>query len=374
MTDLTDRLLADRFAGLTSALDDSDWLDVRRRAGLGGRSRAWIALPLAAALAAIVVGSALALYRDEIDFWSSPPAPERIVVDFDELRARATVGLGADVIAEETRRVTFFEIDGEQRGLFVAPTESGGYCFRLHFIGSCGRTPHDRPDFSVGWLESEHGGAAWINGDFLDPNISRIDVEFEDGARASIPFVWVTEPIEAGFLSYDVPDAHLPAGHRAAVVRAFDADGNELARQMLPFSDPLWESGPDGLPRIADRTQKRTPFDFRDHRGVRWTLVTAPAPAERLCYAYNFGGGCFSPKVPPVIGAMRIEDDKVFYVCCGVPETVAAVELRRVDGGRTRLKPVDEFLLHVDPADQPRVVEIAWLDAEGREVATRAVR
>jgi hypothetical protein len=71
MTDVSERLLAERFTALASPLDDSDWLDVRRRAGFR-RSRTWVALPLAAAVAAIVVGSAFALYRDSIDFWSAP--------------------------------------------------------------------------------------------------------------------------------------------------------------------------------------------------------------------------------------------------------------------------------------------------------------
>ena len=374
MTDVTDRLLTERFATLASQLDDSDWLEVRRRAGLGGRSRAWIALPLAAALAAILVGSALALYREEIDFWSSPSAPERIVVDFEKMRAHGSVGLGHDLVVEETRRVAFFDIDGEPSGLFVAPTEGGGYCWRLHYVASCNRTPRGPNPFSAGWLGSEPGGPAWISGTFLETEIQRLEVEFEDGALAPVPLVWVTAPIDAGFFSYDVPATHLPVGHRAQVIRAFDEDGREVARQRFPFEDPRWESGPDGLPRIADRTQKRTPFDFRDHRGVQWTLVVAPAPGERLCYAYNFGGGCFSPKFPPIIGGMRVEDDKVFYVCCGVAEGVATVELRHVDGSHTALKPVDGFVLHVEPADRARVVEIAWLDAEGRELATRAVR
>ncbi len=376
MMDGSDRLLAERFAALPSALDDSDWPDVRRRAGLE-RNRAWLALPLAAALAAILVGSALALYRDAIDFWSAPPAPERIVVDFHQMRARATVGLGPNVIPGEARRVTFFEIDGTPRGLFVAPTDEGGYCWRLHFIGSCGRTGRERPSFSAGWLESDHGGAAWINGDFLDPEIRRIELEYEDGTLAPVPFVWVTSPIEAGFFSFEVPPEHLPAGHRATLIRAFGAEGDEIARQEFPFADPSWEDGPDGLPRIADRTQKRTLFDFHDHSGTRWTLVVAPAPGERLCYAYNFGGGCLSPKFPATIGGMGVTGGNVVRVCCAVAEDVATVVLRYQDGTRTDLKPVDGFLLYVVPPEQyargHRVDEIVWLDAGDRELATRTM-
>jgi hypothetical protein len=376
MTDGSDRLLAEHFAALGSPLDDSDWPDVRRRAGLN-RTRAWWTLPLAAALAAILVGSALALYRDSIDFWSAPPAPERIVVDFQKMRARAAIGLGPNVIPGEARRVAFFEIDGEPRGLFVAPTEDGGYCWRLHFIGSCGRTGRERPAFSAGWLESDQGGAAWINGDFLDPQIRMIELEYEDETLAPIPFVWVTAPIDAGFFSFDVPPEHLPAGHRAALIRAFDEDGDEVVRQVFPFADPRWEDGPDGLPRVADQTQKRTLFDFRDHNGTRWTLVVAPAPGERLCYAYNFGGGCLSPRFPATIGGMGVTGGKVVRVCCAVAEGVVTVVLRYQDGTRTELTPVDGFLLYVIPPEQyargRRLEEIVWLNANGDEVAARTV-
>ena len=376
MMDGFDQLLTARFAAFPSPLDDSDWLDVRRRAGLE-RARAWWTLPLAAALAAILVGSALAFYRDSIDFWSSPPTPERIVVDFHKMRDRAAIGLGPNVIPGEARRVASFEIDGKPRGLFVAPTEDGGYCWRLHFIGSCGRTGLTRPAFSAGWLESDQGGPAWINGDFLDPEVSRIELEYEDGTVAPVPFVWVTAPIEAGFFSLNVPPEHLAAGHRAEVIRAFDEDGDEVARQAFPFADPRWEDGPDGLPRIADRTQKRILFDFRDHTETRWTLVVAPAPGERLCYAYNFGGGCLSPKFPATIEGVGVTGGKVVRVCCAVADRVATVVLRYQDGTRTELTPVDGFLLYVIPPDHyargRRLEEIVWLDANGEELAARTM-
>jgi hypothetical protein len=234
MTNESD-LLAQRFLSLPSPRDDSDWLDVRRRAGMR-RTRAGWALPVAAALAAIVVGSALAFYGNEIDFWSSPAAPERIVIDFQEMRRLAVPALGPKVIPGEARRVAFFTIDGKSRGLFVAPTEDGGYCWRLHFIGSCGRTGSNQGSFGFGFLGSDSGGAAWISGHFNDQEISRIEVEYEDGKTATVPFVWVTAPIDAGFYSLDVPAAHLPAGHRATVIRAYDEDGDEVAHRELPIS------------------------------------------------------------------------------------------------------------------------------------------
>jgi hypothetical protein len=237
MTEMADResLLAGRFAAL-STHERGDWADVRRRSGMR-RTRTLWALSLAAALAAIVAGSALALYRDEIEFWSSPAAPERIVIDFQTMRRLAVSALGPNVIPGEARRVASFTIAGKSRGLFVAPTEEGGYCWRLHFIGSCGRTGNNDESFGFGFLGSHTGGAAWINGDFLDSDITRIEVEYEDGEIASVPFVWVTAPIDAGFYSLDVPTEHLAVGRRAAFIRAYNESGDEVARRGLSFAE-----------------------------------------------------------------------------------------------------------------------------------------
>jgi hypothetical protein len=234
MTDRSDPF-AERILALPSPPDDSDWLDVRRRAG-SGRVRRWSALAVAAALTAILVGSALAFYRESVDFWSAPAAPERIVVDFQTMRRLAVPGLGPNVIPGEARRVAGFVIDGEERGLFVAPTEDGGYCSRLHFIGSCGRTGRNQETFSFGFLESDSGGASWISGDFLDPDVTRIEVEYEDGSTSPVPFVWVTAPIDAGFYSLDVPQEHRRAGRRAVAVRAYDSGGTEVAARELPLA------------------------------------------------------------------------------------------------------------------------------------------
>jgi hypothetical protein len=340
MTDATDRLLAERFAALADLRDDSNWLDVSQRAGLR-RTRRWVTLPLAAALALVLVSSALALYRDSIDFWSAPAAPERVVVDFEKMRAlaRAGIGFGPNVVPGEARRVAFFELDGEPRALFVVPTEDGGFCSRLHFTGTCGRVGPSPASFGSGGLQSEHGGLDWISGHFLDERIRRVELRYRDGTAVPVPFVWVTEPIDAGFYALDVPDEHEHPDRRAAVIVAFDEDGTEVERRQLPYDDPRWQTAPDGLPRVADRSRKRTLFDLRDHKGNPWTLVVAPAPDEKLCYAYNTGGGCFSPRFPRTNDAISLNGGGVVTVCCAAADGVATVELRYQDGAKPRLDP-----------------------------------
>lgn len=371
--------LAERFRAVMNQRDDSDWLEVRRRAQK--RSRRWLLIPAAAALAVLVVGSAFALYRELVDFVSAEPAPERVVVQFGQMDARGSIGFGPRVDAGEARKITEAVIDGRRRTLYVAPTADGGFCWMWTTVsGSCGRTSvAPRPDpISASWLSSPGGGPARLTGHIRDPAITRVRLEYEDGERSEIPFVWVSKPIDAGFFIFEVPATHLQVGRRGKTLLGLDDDDRVVGSQAFPITDPRWETAADGLPRIADRSRKRTLFDFRDHRGARWTLVVAPAPDDRTCFAYERGGGCISPQHPPVIGGMGVQPGEAVNVCCAVAENVATVELRYEDGDRTRLEPKDGFLLYVIPSQHytsgHRLQELAWLDADGHELAARSVK
>jgi hypothetical protein len=365
--------LAERFAALVKPLD-SDWPDVRRRARRP-RLRRYL-LPLAAAFAVLAVGSAFAVYREVVDFVQAEPAPERIMLDFNRMSVRATIGLGPRVIPDSARKVTEATIDGKRAPLYVAPTRDGGFCWRWGTHGSCGRLQPNQRGLGTGWLERDN--APWIlTGHLLDRQFARLELEYEDGERVEIPTIWVSKPIDAGFYVHEVPRERLRPGLRAKALVAFSAEGDEVARAPFRYTDPRWESGPDGLPRIADRSQRRTLFDFRDHRGERWTLVVAPAPEEKLCYAYDGGGGCLSPRFPAIIGGMSVQGGPAANVCCAVSEGVETVELRYEDGKRTELEPVDGFLLYVIPPEHyprgHRLELIVWRDADGQEVARRTI-
>jgi hypothetical protein len=230
MIDAPDQLLAVRFSQLANPVDDSDWLDVQRRAR-NRRTRFWLALPLAAALAALVVGSAFAFYGEVVDFFTAEPAPERIVVDFEKMRGSATTRLGPNVIPGEARKITSAVIGGEGRPLYVAPTSDGGFCWRWDEVGSCGRIRPNQPSLGAGWLESEHGRARQIYGYVLNPETQQLELRYEDGLRTEIRFVWVTAPIDAGFYQFEVPPEHLRVGHHVAELIALAENGNEIARQ-----------------------------------------------------------------------------------------------------------------------------------------------
>ena len=380
MIEQTD-ILAERFSAVDHPAENPNWLEVRRRAG-SPRRRGWLLVPLAAGMAAIAVGSALGLYEQLVDFVSAEPAPERVVVQFGQMGVRSRITLGGpQVRAGEARKITEATFRGKRHALFVAPTEDGGFCWVWEkLMGSCGRTAVGQSKLtqplSAGWLDSPSGGPARVSGHVLDPAITRVEVVYEDGGRDAVSVVWVSEPIDAGFFFFETSSEHLRVGHRAKALVGLNDDGDEVARQPFKYFDPRWDSGEDGLPKIADRTRKRTLFDFRDHDGQQWTLVTAPAPGERLCWAYNGGGGCVSPKFPPIIGGMSMQPGEAVNVCCAVAPEVATVELRYEDGTRTALKPVNGFLLYVIPpahyALGHRLESLAWLDAAGRETATRS--
>ena len=369
---MTEAELAARFAALANPLDDSDWLDVRRRAR---RTRRGFALPVAAAVAVLAVASAFGVYRQVVDFFSAEAAPERIVYEYSRMAAVAKVGLGGPhVVAGETRKVMDVEWRGKPEPFYVAPTEDGGFCYRWATGGSCGRVRPEQRAVGMVVVDGKNG-PDHVAGHVIDPDVTRLEVEYEDGQSTEIPVVWVSPPIDAGFYAYDVPEAHELAGHGATELVAYDRDGKEVQRTEFIRNDPRWDTGTDGLPRIADRTRKRTLFDFTAPNGSEWTLVTAPAPEDKLCYAYNGGGGCLSPKFPASIETFHAQGPDI---CCALPAWVASVELRYEDGDRETLRPVDGFLLYVMPtghyAPGHRLRQLVFRDAEGTDRAWKGVR
>jgi hypothetical protein len=331
------------------------WDEVLGRAFTHTDRRRLLAFEFAAVLAAVLIGAGGVFHRDVVDFFSADPAPEPIRIEFAKTGARADLVMGPGHATHEAREVARFPADGKERPLWVAPVENGGFCFRWHTMGSCGRLPHQgtAPMLGLGGQEGSFG-MNWIVGQVTDPRIHRLELEYADGERVELPFVWVSAPIDAGFTAFQVPEERQEKGRHAAAVTGYDAEGKLVERRELPVkSDPRWEAAADGLPRIADRSKKRTLFDFRDATGAQWTLVVAPAPEQKLCYAHNRGGGCVSPRFPATPPAV-IPGGKTIMVCCTVAEGVTKVELLFEDGRRIEVEPVDRFLLYELPSEQYR--------------------
>jgi len=129
-------------------------------------------------------------------------------------------------------------VSGREHVLVVAPTEEGGFCTSLsgpYGTTGCPLTAVVRGEAGVLAPDviGDASGPIMFNGYFTFPSAARLRVTFEDGERATIPFVWVTRPIRAGFFLYDLT-AHRRAGHRPAVVTLLDGRGRQLAERQLP--------------------------------------------------------------------------------------------------------------------------------------------
>jgi hypothetical protein len=200
-------------------------------ARIAGRPHRRPAIVLAVVVAVLVVTPAFAL-RTQIDFWSAQPAPERIQLEFEEMRKvfRPAGGL----VPKDAREVTAITIDGERFPLWVAPTEDGRYCWHWHHVGAC----KSSLDLGLILLQSEVSGFAWAAGVVGAEDTERIEVRYEDGSRTDVPFVWVSSPIDAGFVLFDIPVKNEREGSRPIAFVALDGDGNEVARQPLRYAPP----------------------------------------------------------------------------------------------------------------------------------------
>jgi hypothetical protein len=241
--------LAERFAALTHPPDDSDWPEVRRLARPLRPRRprlvlAAAAVALGAALAAPAFGLGGKLVRL---FESGQPAPPRIQRSFASLDAGAPPGFRTGVVAAETRKLAL----SQGVALWIAPTSAGGYClFVAGGGGSCNtrRALEFWPTFSIGGRFSHHGvirsGPVLIDGSTTLKDAATVEIRFEDGASETVPVVWISEPIDAGFFGYDVPRSKWAVGHRPMLLVLRDADGHELRRDSSAFRAPSFRHGP----------------------------------------------------------------------------------------------------------------------------------
>jgi hypothetical protein len=241
--------LGERFANLRHPPDDSDWLEVRRLARRGRRLRPRFALAVAAVAAAVVAAApAFGLGGKLVRiFESGEPAPAPVERSFAGLDADAPPGLATGVAASRTHKIV---LPGNV-ALWIAPTSRGGFC--LFVEGGGGQCDTARalkfwPTFSIGGDFSHRGvienGSVLIDGSTTLNDAASVEVQFEDGSSVTIPVVWVSAPIDAGFFGYEVPAAHLRVGARPTLLILRDADGNELRRDSSAFEVPAFRQGP----------------------------------------------------------------------------------------------------------------------------------
>jgi hypothetical protein len=242
-------LLRDRFQALVRTHDDSSWQEVRRRAAR--RSLRPLVFVATAVVAVLATAPALGLHRHVLDFFESEPAPSDVRTHIAEMDVGAPKGMAPGVMAGETRRIRL--PDGSR--ISVAPTKAGGFCTEHGCIRSpkelaaiverMGDRPgdHDAYRIPVGFV-APVVGVEFIEGNVLDSRGEEIILEYQDGRREEIPFVWVTEPINAGFWRKRLAPANQRAGRRPKIVFLLDGEGRELARDRIDdIGSPLPQVG-----------------------------------------------------------------------------------------------------------------------------------
>jgi hypothetical protein len=244
--------LRERFQMLAETCDDSDWQEVR------GKAKPRVARPLTllavVLLGVIVAAPALGLHRRVVDFFEAEPAPPDARRQFAEMDVGAPRGMAPGVVAGKARRIRL--PDGSV--LSVAPTKAGGFCSDHGCIRSprelaaiaerIGDRPGDRDAYRIPvGISAPVAGVGFLEGNVLDSRGETIVVEYGDGTREDVPFVWVGPPINAGFWRMSIRRENQVAGRRPRVVRLLDGDRDELARDRIDDLGPLLPAHPPNL-------------------------------------------------------------------------------------------------------------------------------
>jgi hypothetical protein len=418
MTETIDQLIQARFDAVANQVDDSAWSDVlarsrsaqpRRRKARGRRSALPVRLALAGGVLVVaLVASAVALgwAGTVVDFFKARPAPESVKQFFDAHKTVLPRGLNPNTKLGRPRMVMTATFDANnsaptnpaQHTLYVAPTETGGFCYLwTDYGGSCAdaedasaatTNPGARP-LGVEWLAGDY--ATFTDG-YVRGDVQTVEARYADGTSVTLPVTWVSAPINAGFFAYVVPSVHQTTSDALSSVVALDANGNVIGQDNNGVTKPLDESVlqtlPDGtkysLPRRADAAQATEPFNFDSATGGHAYLWVMPRTGGGSCYLYSSGSGggqgCISQQelqqLPPVNGGLDANSNVYF---AQVQPDVATVELRYADGTSQRLTPVDGFVLaavtsgQANAAGTPPVAAVG-LDQNGKVIGTQQLQ
>lgn len=403
MSDRVAELMAATIAEIEASTGALDWGHVRRKA----RRLALRRLALRAGTTAVMVSLAVLVATPAFGlrgrlvqlFASGEPAPAKVVADFAQLDVAAPSGMAPDVIASEAREVMDVPLTtGKNAILWVAPTRSGGFCLGLSMngrgSGDAGGCDRDRvgrfaPGLSIPGPISSDGRIleppVVIDGHTLIPSAAKVEVRFEDGAVAETAIVWVSEPIDAGFFIYEVPQDHWEAGHRPVSLLLEDGDGRELARSKSYLNESLQRmTGSDprtAAPREALAFQRRKLIEVTTAQGTREALWVAPRRDGGRCEWLTSDGhpgresSCPPPsQMPPdEIAAGLLAGSAPILLEGELGVDVATLELHYQDGDVERLRPVEGFVLaEITSRHWPlghRLEELVALDAHGAVVA-----
>lgn len=235
-----DDAIARRFAAIAyTTHDDSDWLDVRRRArGVRPRRRRlWIAAG-AAATAALFAASASALVFGNrvLGIIVGDPAPPEVRDVVSRVDQGAPPGMAPGVEAEETRQLMGIALsNGDRAVLWIAPTRSGELCTYVQRMSSepsggpgCGSAPVS--DAPIMWTLQGPGEnedpVVLLYGRTRVEGLSRLRLTFEDGSKRDLL-------TNQGFFLTEIPRGHQMPGRRPSGLVAYTASGEIAATARI---------------------------------------------------------------------------------------------------------------------------------------------
>ncbi len=315
---MSDTLLFERLDELVEDCSGArgDWDDVLRRAenaavpaAPGRRLR----LPRKSVLAwAVVVASLLVILfatpafgllknwigRKDVPF-AGKTAPPRVQVEFADSFGSGPFG-GPGTLPGEARKVAVFHAFGKSFVLYMAPNRDGGFCWTVKGMG--GGCLEKRPGPKPLYLRSgevdpqlisiemagqaplrSHQLQAEIAGFVFVPEAATVSIEYENHKSVKVPFVYVSVPIDAGFVFYARPPGHRAVGTRPAAVIVRDAQGKLLARALIPYTDTP-------RPILTAYGRKMLPELRREQQRWRRELL-GPIPAPKPPFRHGSAEG-----------------------------------------------------------------------------------
>jgi hypothetical protein len=219
------------------------------------RRLAIVALAAALGMAVAAGTPAFGLGRAIVDFFAAEPASENVRLRFAEMD-EADPANGPGAIASEARRVYVFRTASGEHVLSLAPTEKGSFCWSITGLaGGCQTILSAQGPFNPGEHDPVKIGLVFrdipaptmpqqevlIGGNIRADDSSLLEIEFQDGDKEAIPFVWVSAPIDAGFFLYELPRERWAAGERPIALSLYATDGMLLSRTTFSVASTIEE-------------------------------------------------------------------------------------------------------------------------------------
>jgi hypothetical protein len=331
----------------------------------GRVSRLRLALTaLALAVAFVLVAPALGLDLPALDFWKAEKAPPRVVEDFESLAEGAPAGMDPGAVPGEARKVTTVVLDDGPHTLWVAPTRSGGFCVNWTKAGGgCDRL--GTVPLSVSWsargpTRVDSSGVpdvtptsfTRLSGHVSADYAEAVEIRFVDGDVVRPDVTWVSEPINAGFFIYEIPEARRVPGHEIGAVVALDGEGNIVAEDR---GRPQHSTGEPPTEAVLQERESAVRIETRQGEAIVWQ---APTRYEGRCAWLEFAGRslafvpCMPKGYPYGAFSFRFVPTESNVLLVGwVEERVASVELRFADSDRVVVHPERGFVLYELPLE-----------------------